>query len=177
MASLKVLWCLKGALMTNLVTALCLSPGLRGDMSLAHRCENALTGHLCLDLFSLLADDICQQMKLPRGSTFLAPQTVSSLQSCALNTALLCFTKDTGFSPWSKGAGSLCELPIEHFFGRLRCQQANAQLTSRQFLHAGARDACQMSKKLNSRRKMDHGHPETCLSESEFLAIWLRPKT
>lgn len=51
-------------------------------MSLAHRCENALCGFLCLELFRMLADDKGHEMDTPTGASFLAPQTILNLQAC-----------------------------------------------------------------------------------------------
>ena len=62
---------------------------LHTHISLAERAEWALTGFCCLDLFKMLASERCEDMGLPKGSCYMAGQTVASLQNSALSIKVL----------------------------------------------------------------------------------------
>ena len=139
LSEMNVTWALRGALVHSLVVAMNLAPILHTNLTIFLRCEVGLCGFLLLDIFKMLADDLCNEMRLPRGSCFLAPQTQANLQGVALSGILICLTKDPEFSPWRFGHNRLTELPIEQHFSYLRQQSPNSQLTSRSFWQAACR--------------------------------------
>ena len=149
-----------------------LAPCFHTALRLKDRCELALTGFICLDLFRVLADDLCSGMQLPRGSCYMAAQTVQNLQSSALGVITLCVSKEKSFNPWTFGFGRTTELSIEQTFGMLRVQSRNAQLSTRAFLQADARLAMKNSKVLN-REKVRTMVEEEPLTDSEFLLLCL----
>lgn len=136
---MNVTWALRGALVHSLVVAMNLAPILHNNLTISLRCELGLCGFLLLDICKMLADELCLEMRLPRGSCFLAPQTQANLQGVALSGILICITKDPEFSPWRFGHNRLTELPIEQHFSYLRQQSPNSQLTSRSFWQAACR--------------------------------------
>lgn len=141
-------------------------------LSLKDRCEMALSGFVAVDVFALIAAGKCSEMKQPRGSCFMAPQTCQNIQSVALVTALMCHTKPASFCPWIEGFGRITELPIEQWFGFLRGQSQNAQLSTRQFFFASARQSLKHSKSLNN-SKAGPRKEEQKLTEDECLfLIW-----
>ena len=170
LSALKVPWRCKGAVLHNVVLAMTLAPCFHTSLRLKKRCELALTGFLCLDLFKILADDLCSGMQLPRGSCYMAPQTVQNLQSAALGVITICVSKDRSFNPWTYGFGRTTELSIEQTFGMLRVQSRNAQLSTRAFLQADARLAMKNSKVLN-REKVRATPNEEPLTDTECLAL------
>ena len=172
LADLCVPWCLQGALVHNLVCALCYGRVLHTDLSLKERCEMALSGFVAIDLFVMLATAKCMEMKQPRGSCFMAPQTCQTLQSVALVTALMCHTKPTGFCPWLEGFGRVSELPIEQWFGFLRGQSQNAQLSTRQFFIASARQSVKHSNSLNKSKVGPRKEEQRLTDEECLFLIW-----
>ena len=147
-----------------------LAPCFHTALRLKDRCELALTGFICLDLFRILADDLCSGMQLPRGSCYMASQTMQNLQTSALGVITLCVSKEKSFNPWVFGFGRTTELCIEQTFGMLRVQSRNAQLSTRAFLQADARLAMKNSKVLN-REKVRTMVDEEPLTDSEFLLL------
>lgn len=168
LASLSVHWALKGATIHNVVTALCIAPSMHTSLSLMHRCEAALSGFLCLDIFKMLADRLTIEMKMPKGSAFMAGQTCHNLQGAALAIVTICVSKPADWCPWRFGTGRLTELAVEQLFGNLRCQSNNAQLTARGYFHASARYLMKMGDLL-SRMKAPPPAREPCLTDAEFL--------
>ena len=84
-SSMNVHWSLRGFTIHTTVLALCLCGILHRDLDLADRCENCITGFLLLDIFKILARELCEARRLPTGSLFAAPQTCTILQACALS--------------------------------------------------------------------------------------------
>lgn len=137
-------------------------------LGLAERCELSLSGFCAMDLFFLLATKKCSDLRLPRGSMFMASQTMANLQSIALTVATMTLSKPASFVPWAHGSARLTEASIEQWFGLLRKQTANSLLSTRQFFFASARQSLRHSKLLNKMRagpKLE----ERKLSEEEFL--------
>ena len=146
--------------------ALCIAPLLHTDMVLETRCETGLTGFLAVELFRMLAEQKTHEMKLPKGSGFMANQTVTNLVACALSAVVLCITKDRSFSPWRWGNARLSELPIEQWFSHLRSQSPNSQLSTRAFFQASARMSLRVNKDLNKEKAASHDGGEPALSEA-----------
>ena len=139
LSEMNVSWALRGALVQSLVVAMNIAPLMHTSLSLPLRCETGLCGFLLLDMAKMIADDLCSEMRLPRGSCFMAPQTQANLQGCALSGILLCISKPEEFSPWRHGRTRLTELPIEQHFSYLRQQSPNSQLSARAFWRAACR--------------------------------------
>lgn len=173
LSQMSVPWNLKGAVIHNVCVAMALSPALHTDISLLERCEIALAGFLTLDIFKFLADDTCETFGLPRGSCYMAPQTVSNLQAIALSMIAYCVSKPATFQPFRHGFARMTELAIEQVFGQLRVQSRNAQLSTRGFLQADARLAMRNGKLLN-REKPQEQREEPHLTEDEFLHICIK---
>ena len=153
----------------NVIVALNLSSCFHTFLNLSQRCENALTGFIALDLFKMIAEDYCSNEGLPRGSCFVAPQTMANMQACALSVVTICVSKDPSFSPWTHGFGRMTELAIEQTFGHLRVQSRNAQLTTRGFMQADARLALRYSKTLNQQKAQAIQQGEEPLTDAESL--------
>ena len=168
LSSMTVPWSLKGTLLHHLCVGLCIAPSMHRHLHLSERCETALCGFLLLDMFDALARDKCKDMGLPAGSCFMAPQTRSSLQHVALSIVIVCITKDACFQPW-KGNGRMTELSIEQHFGFLRCQMQNAQMSTRQFFVADARQAVKTSKMLDHQKAVPKDKAEPKLTTEELL--------
>eukprot|EP00434_Breviolum_minutum_P011834 symbB.v1.2.010440.t1/scaffold680.1/size173138/3 len=77
----EVPWSLRGALLINLVQSLVQSAVMHQKLSVAQRLENSMTCHVLLDICRLLSHEREQQWSLPRGSCFLATQTVDDEDS------------------------------------------------------------------------------------------------
>lgn len=165
---MRVHWALEGALLWNLCTAMCIAPILHQQPPLNVRCEVALTGFICLDLFALLSHDKERKMGWPSGSAFLARQTREVLQACALSAVVLTLTKSAEEELFSRGFGRLSELGIEQWFGCLRTQHANAQMACRGYFRSSARHALKISKDLNGLKAPKNGG-EKCLGTRESL--------
>ena len=131
---------------------MCLAPLLHRKMSLFDRCSTGLCGFITMDLFRLLAHQHCQRLRLPTGSCWMAGQTCSNLQSCAVMGAIIGFTKPLHCEPWRHSQTRLCEIAIEHFFGALRAQSSNSQLSARSYWIASAREALKKENRLNSEK-------------------------
>ena len=142
-------WKLRGFLLLNLTTALCVAPHLHKSMSTQTRCQSAMEGIILLDLFRLVADTSCNREGLPKGSRWIAPQTSDNLASVAMSMVVLAASKPNGtWDPFSQGHARYSELPIEEWFGHLRVQSSNAQLSARSYWRAAAR-------KMIAERKKD----------------------
>ena len=97
----------------------------------------------------------------------MAGQTQTNLQSCALAAVVVALSKDSDTCPWQASHGRLSEVSIEQFFGALRSQSSNSQLTTRAYIRASARHAMKMSKQLNQDTPLLGN--EAPISHSEFL--------
>ena len=170
LSQMSVPWNLKGAVIHNVIVAMALSPAFHTDISLLERCEIALTGFLTLDVFKFLADDTCETFGLPKGSCYMAPQSVANLQAIALSMVAYCVSKPATFHPFRHGFARMTELAIEQVFGQLRVQSRNAQLSTRGFLQADARLAMRNGKLLN-REKPQELQERPHLTEDQFLGI------
>ena len=89
-------------------------------MPLEMRAENCLCGVMLLDLFQMISNQESSRRGLPRGSLFLAAETVKNLQHSAMGVISVALSKSTEGSPWTRGEQRLSELGIEQHFGRLR---------------------------------------------------------
>ena len=148
--------------------ALNLAPLLHRDLSLATRCELGLCGFVAMDLFRMVSEEKTKEMGMPTGSGYMAPQTCSNLQSCALAGVLITVTLDEHFNPWKFGNARLSELPIEQWFSFLRAQSPNAQLSSRAFWQAAGRVALRTGQALMKETPVPAGF-DSALGEEEFL--------
>lgn len=139
-------------------------------MPMSVRAENALTGHLLLDLFRLCADRRCLARGLPKGSLWLAGQTHKNIQSSALGLLALLVSKDTEGDYWKSGHARLCELPIEEWFGRLRSRSATSQLSCRAYWRSSAKE---MLKHIKGGQKIPESDRSemAAISEDEFYDI------
>ena len=170
--SMSVPWHLKGFCVHNAVVSMCIAPANHKPLSLSERCELSLAGFISLDLFKILADQLCSERGLPKGTLYFANQTLENLQSTALNTVLLACTKPSHWSPWQHGFCRVSELPIEQYFGHLRVQSQNAQLSSRSYWLASARTAFKTGRELNQKGKtVPVKKPEPCLTEKQPLGF------
>ena len=138
-------------------------------MSLEHRCENAISGFVALDIFRLLSESLCSNLGMPKGTCSMAAQTCLNLQSCALTAAIICFTKNHDFEPWYNGFGRLTELPIEQFFSFCRRQSENSQLSARAYWQARARQCLKMEKLIAKEHAAKSGSP--ALSQDQRLGM------
>ena len=100
-------------------------------MPLEMRAENGLCGLMLIEVFQMLSNQESTRRGLPRGSLFLAAETVRNLQHAAMGVISVTVSKSTEGSPWERGGQRLSELAIEQHFGRLRTQSPSAQLTAR----------------------------------------------
>ena len=138
------------------------------------RCEASLTGFLLVDMFRLLAQIHCKNAGLATGSTFMAGQTCYNMQGVALCVAAICASKPKSFLPWSQGFGRLSEISIEEYFGMLRSQTQNSQLSTRQYFQASARYMLKQNDVLNKKRKLPDSklpREEKALTEEEHLGF------
>ena len=149
--------------------ALACAPVLHRSLALVHRCETALTGFIAIDLFRQVADGLCQARRLPKGSLFMAGQTSSTLQLCALTTAIMCITKHETWNPWSGGHGRASELSVEQHLGCCRQQSPNSQLSARGYWLASARQTFRMAKVLAKQVSVTKNVPP--LTPEQFLGI------
>lgn len=53
---MKIAWSLKGLVLHNMTVALCVAPILHQDLTMAQRCECAISGFCLVDLWKILAD-------------------------------------------------------------------------------------------------------------------------
>lgn len=128
------------------------APALHGGLSLSDRCENALSGRICLDLWHLVAGRRAEQMKVPRHKLVLASQTRSNLQGVATCVVSICASKDENWDAWREPHG-LSEVKIEHRFGELRSQFAGGEMSARAYWRASARLSRQLGKASEKRQK------------------------
>ena len=160
----------KHLLLQNLdQVALNLSPILHRGVPLAVRAELGVSGFVMLDIMKMVADELNDTLRLPTGSSFLAPQTMCNLQSTSLVGILICISKDETWSPWQHGHSRLSELSIEEHFAYLRQQSPNAQLSARAFWKAACRVSLRASKTLNAQKDVVN-QGEKPLTQKEFLA-------
>ena len=141
------------------------------NIELVTRCELALSGFLCLDLFRMTAEEKTLAMKMPKGSGFMASQTVGNLQGCCLSVVAIALTLDPNWQPWRHGHARLTELPIEQWFSFLRSQSPNSQLSARAFFQA----SCRMSLK-NNKQLMREKPVSACLQGAltdDELCSWV----
>ena len=165
---MSVCWSLKGALVHNLVMALCLGPSMCKGWPLFERCENAAAGFVAVDVFRMLAKKRASEARLPTGSCFLASQTAFNVQGAALTVLAMSISKPAGCTPWVFGQSRISEISIEQHFGMLRSQSANSHLSMRSFLQASARRSLLLNDELN--RKQKHiARPEPALTEAQFF--------
>lgn len=145
------------------------APTNHKSMSLEDRCENSLCGVVLLELFQLLAADETARRGLPRGSLFLAPETIRNLQHSAFGTIIASISKNDVGDPW-KREHQLTELSIERWFGRLRSSSVNSQLTARSYWRAAARDMLLATRKNQADRAASEPPREKlkCLTPNEF---------
>eukprot|EP00435_Cladocopium_sp_Y103_P019204 s3146_g4.t1 len=146
------------------------APSNHATMPLEMRAENAMSGLVLLDVFQMLSNQEAARRGLPRGSLFLANETVRNLQHAAMGVLSVTLSKSTEGSPWSRGEHRLSELPIEMHFGRLRTQSPSAQLTAKSYWTACARDMMRSSRQP---KPASHSRPppedEKPLSADEFF--------
>ena len=109
-------------------------------MSLEDRAENCMAGIVLLEVFQMLAQAETDRRGLPRGSLYLAPETVRNLIHSAFGVLALSVSKPEQGNPFKHGEQRITELPIERWFGRLRSQSQNAELSARSYWIASARD-------------------------------------
>eukprot|EP00435_Cladocopium_sp_Y103_P037650 s1066_g10.t1 len=160
----EAVWALPGAcLLFNIATAMCLAPLVHQQMTLQQRCEIGIAGFLSMDLFALLSRDWEKRLRLPAGSGFMAKQTREVLQACSLAGVLVCISKDEYMEPFKRGFMRLTEISIEQYFGMLRTQHANAQMSARSFFHSSARQQMRQNKDLFKQKapKTDGDKPLT----------------
>lgn len=144
---------------------------MHGFLTVQERCEVALSGFLCLEMFEMLAKDKCKSLQLPGGSAFMAVQTCNTLKHVALSVIIICITMEDGFDAWSSGTARLTELPIEYHFEYLRAMTSNSQLSARQFFASDARQATKTGKALNNSKKVKHApnKPPKKLTDEQLL--------
>ena len=140
---------------------------MHGSMSLSQRVENALSGFLLWDLWSLVGRQREIEQKVGRGRMQIAPVTRKNLQSIALTTSLICAGKPEAWDVFRQPHG-LNEIHIERFFGQLRGQCASSEMSARAYRNAGAR----LVRKLEKAKSAKHSrqrHPlvEAPLSTTE----------
>eukprot|EP00438_Fugacium_kawagutii_P028424 Skav221014 [mRNA] locus=scaffold2350:235252:241894:- [translate_table: standard] len=116
--------------------ALCLAPLQHRDMPLFMRCEVGVSGFVFLDLMKMCSEQLASKIGAPTGSTFLAGQTVTNIQSCALVGVIMTCTIEPWFQPWRYGSCRLTEMAIEEHFSACRRQSSNSQLSARAFWQA-----------------------------------------
>ena len=114
------------------------APSLHGNMDLKSRVECAIAGLVLWDLWSLTAADQEKMHNRPKGSLRLAPQTKDALQSVAATVVAIASDESGGWYPWTHAHG-LSELPIERFFGEIRSQFPQSDVSARAYFQAQAR--------------------------------------
>eukprot|EP00435_Cladocopium_sp_Y103_P026569 s3829_g6.t1 len=140
---------------------------MHSNIELTTRCELALSGFLCLDLFRMTAEEKTLEMKMPKGSGFMAAQTVGNLQGCCLSIISIALTLNPSWQPWRHGHARLSELPIEQWFSFLRAQSPNSQLSARGFFQASCRMSMKNNKVLLSEKPVPAGS-QGALTDDEF---------
>eukprot|EP00438_Fugacium_kawagutii_P027779 Skav220634 [mRNA] locus=scaffold112:439052:442517:- [translate_table: standard] len=138
------------------------------QLSLENRLENALVGFALLDLGQMLSLEKEKELGCKPGRCFFDPVTIRNLKDLVGGVAIMAYTLPAGycFRPWS-----MCELPIEEFFGMLRGQFTSSQMSTRDYLRASARCSEQTVRKLASKGSDFARAPATTdrkLTEEEF---------
>lgn len=152
----------------GLEVAMCSAGILHRDLSLLARTEVALSGFLALDLYRMLADARCARLNLPKGSQFMAPQTMYNLQGLCLSVACIACSKDPDWHPWAVGTARLSELSVEEWFSHLRRQSPNSQLSARAFFQASSRQLLKHGRLLNKEKPIKR-KAAPCLSDAQPL--------
>eukprot|EP00438_Fugacium_kawagutii_P014644 Skav218861 [mRNA] locus=scaffold2417:89791:93472:+ [translate_table: standard] len=134
------------------------APVLHGNLSLSQRCELGLCGFLVLDLWALQGMAREKKLRLKKGSSQLAPQTRTHLQSCGLGVAALASSSVMGqWCPFLKDQ-VLSESHIEHLFGQLRASSSSGSLTAKSYFSAQARMMrAQMQRHASYKEHRDKG--------------------
>ena len=145
-----------------------LAPLLHTDLTMETRAELAAAGFTALELFKLLSEERCRDMKLPKGSCQMAPQSIANLVGVSLHVLVMSVTLDPEMDPWRFGTLRLSELPVEQWFSACRAQSNNSQLSTRGYWQASARTSLKNSKVLNSQKAVGLGNHRP-LTEDEFL--------
>ena len=120
----------------NVISALAVGSIFHDSLSPAERLENAISAYLCLDLGKIIADEKAEKAGLNRNSMWLSPQTHENMQSlCGLvSSQVMGLPGDLPWCPWRSS-----ELPLEQWFGSLRCQYASSQMRARDYMHAATK--------------------------------------
>ena len=128
-----------------------------------------MAAFVAFDLFQLVASSECTRRGLGKGSLFMSAQTTRNLQLVALSTIVVTASKDEWGDPYRRGGARMCEISIEQFFGRLRVQSPSAQLSTRAYWAASARDMARTARKsktnLAEPPNLEHSPP---LTAAEF---------
>lgn len=119
---------------------------MHAGLQLQERCELAISGLACLDLWALVSSEKERALGVGRGKMQLAGQTRAALQGVAMTCVAICATKPKDWSPFQK-SHSLSEVHIEQYFGQLRSQYNDSDLTPRGYFNAAARVARKTAKK------------------------------
>ena len=121
------------------------APSVHGGLELKTRCELALSGHICCDLWELTSTEREKQLGVSRGKLQMAHQTRRNLQSVALSTVALAASKPPSWDAFRHAHG-ISEIHIERHFGQLRAQSISGELTARSFWNAEATLARRIAK-------------------------------
>ena len=89
---------------------------MHGALTLATRCELAICGHICYDLWALTSSQREKEQNVAKGKFQLARQTRRNLQAVALSTVVMCASKSDDWDAFRHPHG-LSEIHIERFFG------------------------------------------------------------
>ena len=118
---------------------------MHSGLSLSERAELALTGFVLLDLWSLVASEKEKTSGVGRGRMQMAGQTRRALQGIAMTCISIAATKPKHWNPFGR-PHSLSEVHIEQWFGQLRSQYVDSDLTARGYFNAAARVARKTAK-------------------------------
>lgn len=143
-----------------------MAPVMSKNLSVIQRAECGLCGFLALDMFKCMAEARCASLEMPKGSMFMAPQTVYNLQGAALSIVCLCIQKDENWNPFRYGSARLTEMGVEEWFSLLRKQSCNAQLSARSFFQAAGRAQMKHGRLLNNLKATD-SPPQPALTEDQ----------
>lgn len=148
------------------------APSAHGTMSLEDRAENCMAGIVLLEVFQMLAAEETKRRGLPRGSLWLAPETTRNLIHSAYGILVLSVSKPDQGNPFKHGEHRVTELPVERFFGRLRSQSPNAELSARSYWIASARDMLKSKRSLKAKKScIQPLGTMPKLTPSEFYAL------
>lgn len=151
-----VSWRLRGMLLLNVTSALCIAPASNQFLPLMTRCENAVCGFLLIDLWQMASEVMAIRHGLSKKSTFMAPQTASNLQQVCLSIIGIALSKPAHGDYWSAGPNRVGEISIEQFFGRIRSQSNTAQVTARGYWRAMAREAIVQQLRRSQKEKEEY---------------------